>query len=102
MKVPASVSPFGVAFTTERRVRYGDALDEEQTGVINLARQVASNTGVKLVFQDLSKENPVLKTLKRLAGRSMPCDAMIVLPCETISSNAKGASEKLLPPGLNC
>ena len=100
--VPAAVSPFGIAFTMEKRVRYGDTLDEEQTRMISLARQVASEAGIKLVVEDVGKGNLVLKTLKRLAGRNTLCDATIVLPCETISSNAKCSSERLLPCGLTC
>ena len=86
VKVPIGVSPFGAAYRTERRMRYGATLDDEQTRAIDLARQVASNAGIRLVVKDVSKENPVLRTLKRLSRRNMPCNALIVLPCEKISS----------------
>lgn len=99
VRVPIGVSPFGAAYTTERRVRYGETLDDEQTRAIESARQVASNAGMMLLVKDVSKENPVLRTLKRLSRRNMPCNALIVLPCEKISStlDKTGWSGKLLP-----
>ena len=97
-RVPLAVSPFGAAYTTERRVRYGATLDDEQTRTIDLAGQVVSNAGMRLVVKDVSKENPVLRTLKRHSRRNMPCNALIILPCEKISSAADKAiwSGKLL------
>lgn len=94
VRTPRLAGTIGTVYMNERRDLYSDSLDEEQTKALDSARELAASSGMKLVVEDTSMKNPLLRAMKRLTKRNMPCNAMLVLPCEANSSSVRSTAAR--------
>lgn|SRR5487761_851284 len=92
VRTPRLAGTIGTVYMNERRALYSDSLDEEQTKALDSARELAASSGMKLVVEDTSMKNPLLRAMKRLTKRNMPCNAMLVLPYEANSSSVRSTA----------